>query len=253
MTSRIITTQSKNIKHRPEVPNGYEYVNVLSWHKSDTKYYEMSPYFLKTDGNEIQVNDGGVIFENFWQGSKVYPIVYPNEVYPHYSKKGNPNYLLFKWDTKESHYNKETDTINYDKYLKFRSAIFSCKNAIRYPNGYNHRSECVFSLIIDKNKTETRYGYQEARENIYVLEYVRLVRKLPIYMYLLNKLKTDPLYKICISEVDVPSPDKKGHYKIPTNYFDCTLESIQLLIKDTSCPFGHGLALAYALLKDLEV
>jgi len=30
-------------------PLTYELINVLSWHKSDTLYYELSPYYLKTD------------------------------------------------------------------------------------------------------------------------------------------------------------------------------------------------------------
>src|SRR5437879_750169 len=93
--------QSKTIqKIKYDIENKYgiaKSVQVLSWHKKDTEYYELSPYFLKTDGNEIIKNDGNVIFENFWQGSKVYDFIYDIEIYPHYSFKGNKKYLWWEW------------------------------------------------------------------------------------------------------------------------------------------------------------
>ena len=98
--SRIITSRITSIKENPKLFEGYDPVNVLSWHKSDTEYYELSPYHLRTDGKEEAHNSGDVIFENFWQGQKVYPWVYPIEVYCHPSKRGNPKIPLVQEHTK---------------------------------------------------------------------------------------------------------------------------------------------------------
>ena len=71
------------------------YVNVLTWHNEShsngSKYHAFSPFYLKTDGQENQHNDGNVLFENFWQGSKIC------EVWAHRSLRGNNKYLWFKY------------------------------------------------------------------------------------------------------------------------------------------------------------
>jgi len=81
----IKTRQIKRQTEKYTPPEGYLSVPVLSWQPKYTKYFELSPYHLRTDGKEEHVNLGNVLFENFWQGSKVYPIVYPITVNPHWA------------------------------------------------------------------------------------------------------------------------------------------------------------------------
>jgi hypothetical protein len=73
------------------------------------------------------------------------------------------------------------------------------------------------------------------------------------YYELLNKLKSGK--KIMICEVDVPANGKRGSYKdcidTQNNISIMSIEKLEILIEDTSEAFGHGLALAYALLTDL--
>ena len=62
------------------------------------RWKKLCPYLLKTDGNELCHNSGGILFENFYQGCKVYDIVYENEVYPSRYHMNNPNYLWWKFE-----------------------------------------------------------------------------------------------------------------------------------------------------------
>lgn len=243
--------ESKNII----IPPSFELVNVLSWHKKDTIYYELCPYSLKTDGLEENGVLPGVIFENYWQSSKIFEYVYDIEVYPHYTLKNNPKYLWWKYvcNGKELHYDKNTNNIT-SNYYNWRNSLWTCQHPIRYPNQKNRSKLTLFSLgyVLNNNKyEERRYNYIEARKNIYIKEYIRLIRKLPIYQELLNKLRNGQ--NILITEVDVPELNKKGYYGKfvdNDNIYKPTLETLNLLINDPSESFGHGLCLAYGLLED---
>jgi hypothetical protein len=61
----IKTFVKPNTRITPKVPVDYEYIDILSWNPHQSKYYELSPYYLKTDGLEESKNSGGVLFENF--------------------------------------------------------------------------------------------------------------------------------------------------------------------------------------------
>jgi hypothetical protein len=97
----IKTKQIKSIsKKLPKNTSNSIFVNVLTWHNADhcngSKYNVFSPYFLKTDGQEVQDNNGNVLFENFWQGSKVEPVYYYCEIWAHHSLRGQEKHLWFK-------------------------------------------------------------------------------------------------------------------------------------------------------------
>lgn len=91
------------------------------------------------------------------------------------------------------------------------------------------------------------------RKQIYVREYIRLVKKLPEYQTLLHKLKKGENIMIC--EMDVPAKNKRGEYGQGCDENDTccmSIEKLELLLNDTSEAFGHGLCLAYSLLLDLQ-
>ena len=90
------------------------YVNILTWHDKNHKYGSeynvLSPYYLKTDWKEENFNKGEVLFENFWQGSKVWPKVYDIEVWAHPNLKGNLRHLWWRYKCRNGQTN-ESDLI----------------------------------------------------------------------------------------------------------------------------------------------
>jgi hypothetical protein len=231
----------------------YETVNVLKWNNS--KWKNLCPYLLKTDGEEICKNAGGILFENFYQGCKVYDIVYENEVYASKYQMNNPKYLWWKFEpkTKSGDIILEDDKINYDLYLNWRNSLWNCKNPIRYPNKIFRRKNTQFALYLDEKDEEHRLDYITSRKEIYVKEYIRLIKKLPEYKELLDKLENNKNIMIC--EIDVPSKNKKGNYGKDcdkNNICHMFIEKLELLLNDTNEAFGHGLCLAYSLLLDLQ-
>jgi hypothetical protein len=125
----IKTKQIKTITANCVPPENFEAVNILSWHDYHTAYYELSPYVIRTDGNEELKNDGGIIFENFWQGSKVYNETKKSEQYAHPSRIGNPAYLWFSYPATTFVVN----DIILPSYFIWRNALFNCQHPVRYP------------------------------------------------------------------------------------------------------------------------
>ena len=240
----IKTKKINSISYRQEQPNTNDtiYVNVLTWHgpghPNGSNYHVFSPYFLKTDGCEQNHNVGGVLFENFWQGSKVWRRVYDIDVWAHPNLRGKKEHLWWSYKCgngqgSEEHIDK-ADNIQ-PEYYAWREKIFNCPKPIRYPNERKRVGETVFSLLIDRDGKERRLGYIEARKVIYFEEYCRLIEQLPEFEQLLKLLNEKKNLIIC--EVDVPDNEI------------ITLEKIKTLIDCPSIKFGHGLCLAYSLLK----
>jgi hypothetical protein len=249
----IATQYIKSTTQKPEKLENFEIINVLKWNNS--KWKNLCPYLLKTDGEEICYNSGGILFENFYQGCKVYDIVYNNEVYASRYYMNNQKYLWWKFETITSSGDiiYQNDLIDYELYYRWRNSLWDCKNPIRYPNKIHRRKNTQFALCIDKNGKEYKFDYITTRKEIYVKEFIRLIKKLPEYEKLLNKLKNNENLMIC--EMDVPSKNKKGEYG-----FDCdennicymNIDKLEILLNDTNEAFGHGLCIAYSLLLDLQ-
>jgi hypothetical protein len=249
----IATQQIKSTNAKPINLEDYEIINVLKWNNS--KWKQLCPYLLKTDGNEICFNTGGILFENFYQGCKVYDIIYKNEVYPSKNQMNNPNYLWWKFEpiNPSGDIILVNNKINYDLYFRWRNSLWNCLNPIRYPNKIYRRKNTQFVLCIDKDGNENRLDYISSRKEIYVKEYIRLIKKLPEYLNLLNKLINGKNIMIC--EIDVPAKNKKGlygEYSDENNISFMSIEKLELLLNDTNEAFGHGLCLAYSLLIDLK-
>jgi hypothetical protein len=246
----IATKYIKSITEKIDTYENFETINVLKWNNS--KYKTLCPYFLRTDGEEEHYNPGNILFENYYQSCKIFTTVCKNEVYPSRFQYGNPKYLLWKYEPLniegDEIYIKNTDSINYENYERWRNSLWSCQHPIRYPNTYGRKSLTVFSLFKDKYGNEKRLDYIDARKLIYVTEYVRLVRKTKEYKLLLDKLNKGINLLIC--EIDVPAIYKKGKYKSEENIKLVNLDYIKELLNDKTEAFGHGLALSCALLED---
>lgn len=241
----IATIKSNTVvsSKKTKAPDGFEMVNVLPWHKKDSKYYELCPFYLKTDDEGEVWMPNGCIFENIYQNMKIYPKIHDIVVKP----CAKSNIIWWEWNkgTKDIYKDGKITEHYYDWFW----SIANCPNPIRYPVGFKNRSECLFSLALI-NGEYYKLSYLYSRVQIYYENYVRLVRKLPIYKELLEKLRSG--VNLCITEVDVPEKNKRGLFGNvdEDGYFICTLENLEELIVDTSEAFGHGLCLANALLED---
>ena len=173
-TQRIKSTTDK-IKIKPDtIP-----INVLKWNNS--KYKTLSPYYLKTDGEEENYNKGGILFENFYQGSKVYGTVYESTIYPSkYQTKPENIWWKFtpvnpKGDKLIDFNSNSNEIFNLELYNNWKTLLWNCSNPIRYPNHITRRSDTRFALIIDKQGNQKRLNYLEGRKELYVREFTRLV------------------------------------------------------------------------------
>lgn len=243
----IASTSSKMLPYED-----FEAINVLKWNNS--KWKALCPYFLKTDGKEENANPGNVLFENFYQSIKIYDVVYENSVYASRFHTGNPKYQWWKFEpvNPEGDVIISNDVINLDVYFPWRNSLWNCPNPIRCPNKFHRKSKVLFSLLINEKGEQTRMNYITARKRIYAQEYIRLVKKLPQYAALLEKLSKG---NIMIGEIDVPAKHKKGIYGQNCDHQNICILDLKLLeqlLEDESEPFGHGLCLAYSLLSDLQ-
>lgn len=255
----ICTQRIESTTDKATPLEGFETINVLKWKNS--KWAELSPYAMRTDGHEEHVNRGGVLFENFWQGLKVYDVVHDIEIYPSRFHR-TPEYLQWKYVSFSgtgsdvlltdagSDGSVDLDIIVYERWRD--SLMYEAIGPVRYPNGYGNRRKCQFSRLVKENGEVERLGYIDARKRIYVQEYSRLARKTKSYGILLDKLVKGKNLLIC--EVDLPRLGARGEYgKDCDAAGNCamTLEKIDALLNDPSESCGHGLVLAKCLLEDL--
>lgn len=248
----IATQRIKSTNDKPVSVDGYEAINVLKW--SGSKWKVFCPYYLKTDGKEINENPGGVLFENYYQGSKVYDKVYDIKVYASKWHHGQEKYLWFQYETTTSGGDTLIDEEMFDKplYERWRNALWACNKAVRYPNGISRKKNVKFTLC-ERDGVETRMDYLTARRLIYFNEYVRLVRNLPEYQVLLDKIRSGKNLMLC--EIDVPAVGRRGEHgrDCDGNFCEMNIEKIEKLMRDDSESFGHGLCLAHALLTDAKL
>lgn len=248
----IITQRIKSVTSVPVECEDFETINVLKW--SSSKWKALCPYYLRTDGKEQNHNPGNVLFENFYQGSKIYNTVYENEVYPSIYQKGNPLYLWWKFSPVNQSGDillDEKSSLNYDLYYRWRDSLWNCQKPIRYPNRFHRKASVLFSLSLSRDGVEKRLDYITSRKELYVNEYIRLIRNTSEYKLLLKKFNSGKNLQIC--EIDVPANGKKGEYGKDCdedNICILSLEKIKILLDDPKEPFGHGLCIAYALFQD---
>lgn len=237
----IIAKQTKTLQESKKLKvEGFEVVNVLSWHKRDSPYYELCPYALKTDGTTPVFNRPGVIFENYYQSLKVYQRVYDIKVKPNYMSK------IIWWQ-----YHSEThliDDVIQPEYYLWRDSVQSCPNPLRYPNGFKHKSECKFTI----DDSGVCRDYIESRCDLYCSEYMRLIKQIPSYHELIKKLKQG--INLCITEVDLPTLEKPYPYNcVDSNgFYVADYDTLEEMLFSPVAPFGHGLCLIGSLLDDIQ-
>jgi len=213
------------ITDNPSTPDNFLNINTLSWFTNniikepvEINIYEVTPYYLK--------NEQGHIFENIWQSSKIYKYVHSQQ-----QRYGKSKWLIWEHPA-EQHIDSEGNILL--SYWNWRQKILNHKYAVRYPNGFNHRHECICCLWPNENGEWEQLDYINARKKIYCHEYARLVKMTTAYQRL--KILHDSGYNLQFMDIDVPVT--------PTIYND---QLYNQYLHDTSIPFGHTWTLAACL------
>lgn len=227
-------------------PTFPEFQDILCLTKS-SEYGSLGPYCLK--------DKHGRILENIWQFSKIFEEVpISRQTYSRYDRK-------IIWDhPAEVHLIDGKPTLEYKLW---RQKGINCEYAVRYPVGFHHKNKCVGSIrskeynkcILDPNHVPKLLNYIEARKEIYLKNYLKLVKFEKDFLKLKNMLKEGK--NLLIIEVDGPHGDYLDHYKntydvaddfIVDNTILATKENMSIMLNDPKFPFGHGYCLAVALL-----
>lgn len=192
-------------------------LNCLNFFPNNIEYniplYQLTPYYLR--------DEEGHIFENIWQGSKIYHFVSAQT-------EIKANKVIWQHPT-------ETHVINgliQPAYWAWRSKVYNNQYAVRFPNGYEGRHKCLGALWKTRDRWEL-LPYIVARKKIYCKVYAELVQKTEAYT-MIKKLY-DQGFDLQICEMDVrPSL--------------ITRELLKTELHNTKESFGHGYVLASCLL-----
>jgi len=209
-------------------------------------YFPLSPYCLK--------DNKGRIMENIWQFSKCYETVPETKEYYPRSK------TRVIWEhPAETHLDSNGDLT--PEYLVWREKGMNCKDFIRYPVGFNHRSQCKFALAENPcgSINKKRLNYIEGRKAIYLPVYCTLAKQQNRFKELQDRLNKGE--NLLIIEVDGPHDESLEYYKTKYDVGDDFIQNrtilineknINIMLNDEKHPFGHGYCLAMALMdKDI--
>lgn len=243
--SQIKVGRCMRVNGKMQMPRFQGYESIIIITKSYSRWADLSPYELR--------DEKGRIMENLWQYQKAYPKVPKSTQY--FSNWDHR--IIWQWPA-ETHVDKNGNVNR--KYLKWRKAGMSNPDAVRYPCGFKHRRDAIYSLREKKNGkiSKTKLNYIQARKRIYLPVYCRLARRCPLYEELVEMLNNGK--KLLIVDVDGPHEESLEYYMekynvsedfIEKDCIDVTLENMKILLNDPMHSFGHGYCLGLALL-DLD-
>lgn len=221
------------------LPTTPGYRNVLIHTSPDGLGGGLSPYVLR--------NEQGHLLENIWQFSKVYGVVEAQKI--PLSRKFHPTKIIWE-HPREIHLDPKTRLLT-PEYWAWRKKGMNNPWAVRYPNGYRGRHNCLCSVWVEQNSQEVKIlDYISARKIIYCGEYARLAPRTSQFQRLLQLLRTGE--NLQIIEVDGPDPELDfppyDEISIDNPGLLITEEKIRLLLEDPRKPFGHGYTIAALLL-----
>jgi len=232
------------------IPKYENFENIMVMTKS-SEYGSLGPYCLK-DENKF-------IMENIWQFSKLYKKVPATKLqYSRYDPR-----VIWQWPNDT--FIDDNNNILPDYWIWRRIGMKS-SDPIRYPVGYNNRSECIGAINTYLSFDEPMHienfhilNYIDSRKQIYVPLYTKLVKKQKKYKLLEEKLSAGKNLLIC--EIDCSygesMPYYKEKYNVPDNFIEnytmeINKENVKLMLNDEKHSFGHGYCLGMALL-DIKI
>lgn len=244
---RVGKIQGKNFPTYP----GFTQIIVKT--KSDGSYWQLSPYYTKCT---IPGTTQKGIMENCWQNSKIYQTVKKQNQ----RAKWNSNLIIWEYP-EEQHIDSSGNIL--PAYLKWRMKLATNEYAVRYPNGYNGRHECICSLLPDENgalipvsgpngqKATKEERYIAARKAIYCPLYAESVGELKEFKELQTRLNSGE--NLLILDVDGPSKTEKYPFHfVEDGSIAINEELTKAMLNDSSQPFGHGAVLSVLLLNKEE-
>lgn len=216
---------------------------------------QLSPYQIK--------DENGCLLENIWQFSKVYARVDKQRT-P--KSRYQPQDIIWEHPS-EQHVDPISNEILPD-YWKWREKGTYNNYAVRYPNGFHGRTQCLYALWpIPENDKTTPYAaidpngikymkldYIQARKVIYCGLYARLSIQHPEFLKIKQMFNNGE--HIQIVEVDGPKPEWYNNTPISDSFIRQSLiinkKTIEYLVNDPSHPFGHGYVIATLLMDGLS-
>ena len=218
-------------------PNGFPHLPNVSNIVVITNH-RLSPFVLR--------NEQGILFENYWQFSKLY------------SNVPNMNHKSSSWNYSEEIHFKDNNITQ--EYWNWRYKGVMHNKPVRYPVGKNLTSTCVGSLnqYEINNNIFRLLNYVESRKEIYLKEYTRLVKLSPAFQEIKKRLSKGE--NIGLIDVDGPHQESLDYYKekynvndnfIVNNFMYIDENNLKIMLYDTKHAFGHCFCLAAALL-DIE-
>lgn len=230
LTTRIYQGLARRLKH------------------AEPDYVSLSPYELKISSlDPITKKEIPVIFENYYQFSKVYENVNFFGRDWKYSTQESPIQIV-----KEKEKEKETERmVLTESFYKWQSEGWNWPLPIRYPVGFERRHSVLASVDSEGNFLD----YISARKKIYLQPYARAVKQTADFKKL-KKLHQKG-QKIMILDVDGPVEDSLDYYVekynvtkdfISNQSVEVNRQNLEILLNDPKHPFGHGYCLAISLL-----
>lgn len=235
MEGKVRVSTKRDGMLTPKIP-GYKNITVIM--KSHSKWWSLSPYYLK--------NDEGHLMENIWQFSKVYEEVpRSKQFYSRFDK-------TVIWEYPQERHLTEDGKLR-SCYWKWREQGFCNEYAVRYPIGFQNKSKAKFSLL--SRDEMIPLDYIEARKAIYFPVYDQLVQQCPQFDELKAMLERGQ--NLNIIEIDGPRQESLDYYSrkydipddwIENNSIEITYENMEIMLNDSKHSFGHGYCLAMSLL-----
>jgi hypothetical protein len=202
--------------------------------------------------------------ENIWQFSKIWPnLPAAKERYSRYDQK-----IIWEWPAQQ-HLDFNTSTV-LPQYFEWRQRGMHNQYPVRYPAGFRHKRDtyCSFAENPDGTINPTPLDYIEARKKIYLPVFCRLVKQVPDFYKLQQRLLSGE--NLLIIEVDGPKIESLDYYREtyhgkPSRFFpnttynidnnfienhtiEVTPDNMDIMLHDRKHSFGHGYCLGLALL-----
>lgn len=250
---RIIIAQKRRGASYPNIEGFKNYpIHSQGPGTSNAPWKFLSPFyigpieFIDSEG-EIQECP---IFENYWQGHKVWKKVGKQNQRKTKTVKGvKERYTVWEWPA-EIHLDKNKDP--NEKWYRWHDALLTNELPVRRPNG---KAIPEYAWHYNKKtKKHEKLGLVESRKKIYVSELKKLYKKSPAYKKLLKEFKNGQ--DMVLIEPDGPwaelYPDGK----------EVKLELLKKWISKTNYkeeghpekyfPYGHGYVAAMCLFEDYD-
>ena len=218
----------KIVELPPKLPD-FTYINCLSWFPNNSillnnvkiPLFQLSPYYLK--------DENGCIFENLWQGSKIYSSVGKQDQWI-------KNKRIWSHPA-EIHIDEDGTVLS--AYWPWRQKVFTNPYPVRYPNGFEGKKTCKGFITSNFQVL----SYIEARKQFYVKEFARLIQLTPAFQCLKASFDSGN-FNFQIADVDIPSVSSDG--------VSPTKELFLKYINDPTMSFGHVWVIT-ALLLDWDI